>query len=110
LFQKDDFKVNIKAHEESELTTRIVRGRKTPDLQGWTFPKSRQWQEVYTLECDVFSDNGLFVTSIQLNDTAPEVVEGSLSPEGIEITLKGTTGNSKLRISQRDKKLVVETD
>jgi hypothetical protein len=110
LFQKDDFKVNIKAHEESELTTRIVRGRKTPDLQGWTFPKSRQWQEVYTLECDVFSDNGLFVTSIQLSDTAPEVVEGSLSPEGIEITLKGTTGNSKLRISQRDKKLVVETD
>jgi len=110
LFQKDDFRVNIKAHEKSELTTRIVRGKKTPDLQGWTFPKSRHWQEVYTLECDVSSVNGLFVTSIQLSEAAPEVVGGSLNPKGIEITLKGTTGNSKLMISQKDNQLMLESD
>jgi len=67
----------------------LVRGRREPFVQGWTFPGYREWRPVWALELASREADALFALAISLGPLAVDAVDRDDGGYRLELRLDG---------------------
>lgn len=75
LLSADGFSGAVEDFTPARVKVRSVRGQTEPCLQGWTFPRDRDWRPVECIELDCRARGAVLVTAITLGADAVGVDE-----------------------------------